>query len=59
MLKESPWHMSNNREVVVEIVDTQEKIERFLDLIEPMLLGGAIATLERAHVVLYRHPEQR
>jgi uncharacterized protein len=53
LLKESPWHLSNNREVVVEIVDTKERIERFLDSIEPML-DGAIATLERAHVIHYR-----
>ena len=57
MLRDNPWRLSNNREVVVEIVDKEEKIKKFLDLIEPML-GGAIATLERAHVVYYRDREQ-
>ncbi len=51
--KDNPWRLGNDREVIVEIVDTEEKISRFIGEIEPML-KDAIATLERAHVVFYR-----
>jgi len=54
--KDRPWRLANDREVIVEIVDTQEKIEAFLGSIEPML-EGTIATLERAYVVHYRAKE--
>ena len=43
------------RPVVVEIVDGEETLRRFLATIEPMLAGHAVRmTLERAHVVHYR-----
>jgi len=56
-LKDSAWHLSNNREVIVEIVDAPEKIDAFLQSIEP-LLADAIVTTERAQVILYRHKEK-
>jgi len=37
----------------VEIVDAQEKLERFLELIEPHISAG-LATLEKAQVKFYR-----
>lgn len=40
--------------VVVEIVDIPEKIETFLELIEPSIKEGLV-TLEKAHIRLYRH----
>lgn len=41
--------------VVVEIVDSEEALERFLDDASAMLEGhAAIVTIERAHVVHYR-----
>jgi len=52
LLRESVWHLSNDREVIVEVVDTAEKIDAFLAAIEPML-GDAVVTLERAHVAFY------
>lgn len=55
--KERLWRITNDREVIVEIVDTPEKIDRFLELIEPML-QNAIVTMERAFVIHYRHQEQ-
>ena len=54
ILKERAWRIANDREVIVEIVDTKEKIDSFLALIEPML-QDAIVTLERACVIYYRH----
>ena len=39
--------------VVVEIVDSREKIEAFLDLIDDDITEG-LATLEKVHVRLYR-----
>ncbi|HOJ60479.1 MAG TPA: DUF190 domain-containing protein [bacterium] len=56
ILKEKAWRIANDREVIVEIVDTKEKIDSFLTLIEPML-QDAIVTLERACVIYYRRPE--
>lgn len=52
ILRESAWSLGNDREVVVEIVDAPERIRSFLASVEPML-GDAVVTLERAHVVFY------
>jgi PII-like signaling protein len=52
LLSESKWKLSNNMEVIVEIIDEDAKIRAFVDEIEPML-SDAIVTLERAHVVRY------
>ena len=41
--------------VVLEIVDQEASLMRFLEAIEPMITGHAVmATLERSHVVHYR-----
>ncbi len=53
VLKESRWRLANDREVVVEVVDKPEKINRFLGAVDPML-EGAVVTLERARVIFYR-----
>jgi len=45
--------LSEDLPVVVEIVDRAEKIERFLEEIEPWIDDG-LATLEKVRVVLYR-----
>jgi len=58
MLKESLWRLSNDREVIVEVVDTSEKIDGFLTEIEPML-QNVVVTLERAHVAFYRSEKER
>lgn len=39
--------------VVVEIVDSREKIEAFLDLIDDDITEG-LATIEKVHIRLYR-----
>lgn len=53
LLKDHPWRLANDREIVVELVDTQEALTGFLARIEPML-RDAIVTTERAHVIFYR-----
>ena len=42
--------LSADLPIVIEIVDTQEKIDAFLPHLEPMM-GGGLVTLERAQVV--------
>jgi PII-like signaling protein len=43
------------RPVVVEIVDEEARLARFLESVAPMLAGQqVVTTLERAHVVRYR-----
>lgn len=50
-----PFALQVERPVVVEIVDAEEALQRFLDAAAPMLEDHAvIVTLERAHVVRYR-----
>lgn len=39
--------------IIVELVDTREKLEAFLELIHPEIHGG-MATLEKAYVKFYR-----
>lgn len=53
ILKESPWALSQEIPVVVEVVDGPKHVERLLATVEPAFREGAI-TLERAHVFLYR-----
>jgi len=48
--------LSEDLPVVVEIVDTAEKIEAFLPTLEEMVQEGLV-TLERAEVILYRAPK--
>lgn len=45
--------LSEDLPIVVEIVDTQEKLEKFLDMIEPHIKAGLV-TLEKAQVKFYR-----
>ncbi|MGD9210140.1 MAG: DUF190 domain-containing protein [Desulfobacteraceae bacterium] len=46
--------LSEDLPVVVEIVDVPDKIEAFLELIEPSIKEGLV-TLEKAHIRIYRH----
>src|SRR5437868_9719868 len=45
--------LSEDLPVVVEIVDAREKLENFLDFIDPEIHAG-LATLEKAEVRFYR-----
>jgi hypothetical protein len=45
--------LSFDRPVVIEIVDSEEKIQRFLNEIQ-RLLGGGLVTLERVQAIFYQ-----
>lgn len=46
--------LSEDLPIVVEIVDTQDKLEQFLALIEPRIKTGLV-TIEKAQVKFYRY----
>ena len=46
--------LSEDLPIVVEIVDTEEKLEKFLDLVAPYLMAGLV-TMEAAHVRFYKN----
>jgi hypothetical protein len=59
VLGEHPNALQVERPVVIEIVDQEEKLVRFLETVEAMVQGHhVLVTLERAHVVHYRGGEQ-
>lgn len=45
--------LSEDLPVVVEIVDTEENLQKFLDVIEPHIKAGLV-TLEKAKIKFYR-----
>src|SRR5829696_5221889 len=45
--------LSEDLPIIIEIVDTQEKLDKFLALIEPYIKAGLV-TLEEARVKFYR-----
>jgi PII-like signaling protein len=45
--------LSEDLPIVVEIVDSSENLEKFLELIEPQIKAGLV-TLEKAQVRIYR-----
>lgn len=45
--------LSMDLPIVIEIVDSQEKIEAFLPILDQMM-GGGLVTLEKVRVVHYR-----
>ena len=50
--------LSMDLPMVIEIVDSEEKINAFLPALEEMMSGGMI-TLERVQVIEYRHAERQ
>ena len=51
--------LSMDLPIIVEVVDTDEKIQEVLPVMDGMI-GGGLVTLEKAHVVLYRaEPDAR
>src|SRR5438045_4824041 len=50
--------LSMDLPMVVEIVDSEEKINAFLPELEAMMSGGMV-TLERVQVIEYRHAERK
>ncbi|MHB8865571.1 MAG: DUF190 domain-containing protein [Pirellulaceae bacterium] len=54
LLASSNWSLVEHVPVIVEFVDDPQAIGRFLSVVEEVVLDG-MATLERGHVLLYRH----
>jgi uncharacterized protein len=50
--------LSMDLPIVIEIVDSEEKINKLLPALEQMMSGGMI-TLERVQVIDYRHIERK
>jgi hypothetical protein len=50
--------LSMDLPMVIEIVDSEEKINRFLPALDEMM-GGGLVTLERAKVIRYRDQGRR
>ncbi len=50
--------LSEDLPIVVEIVDIQEKLEKFLDVIEPHIKAGLV-TMEKAQIKFYRFESGR
>jgi uncharacterized protein len=48
--------LSMDLPIVIEIVDSEEKISAFLPILDQMM-GGGLVTLEQAKVIRYRHGE--
>jgi PII-like signaling protein len=53
LLEPTAWALVERVPVIVEIVDAPDAIGKFLATVEEIVLEG-LATLERAHVLLYR-----
>lgn len=58
LLESSNWSLVEHVPIIVEIVDSARAIGAFLTDVAELVLEG-FATLERAHVLLYRHPAAR
>jgi PII-like signaling protein len=54
LLESGAWSLVDHVPIIIEIVDAPQAIGRFLPVVEQMVPEG-MATLERAHVVVYRH----
>ncbi len=50
--------LSEDLPIVIEIVDTPERIEAFLPQIDGMIAEGLV-TLEKVRVIAYRHTESK
>jgi len=50
--------LSMDLPIVIEIVDSEEKVNAFLPVLDK-IMGGGLVTLERAKVIRYQNPEKR
>jgi len=48
--------LSNDLPIVIEIVDSEEKINAFLPVLDEMISGGLV-TMEKVQVIHYRNPD--
>lgn len=45
--------LSEDLPVVIELIDTREKLEDFMEIVDPVLKGGLV-TFEKMHIRMYR-----
>ena len=45
--------LSEDLPVIIEMIDTREKLENFMEIIDPVLKGGLV-TFEKMHIRMYR-----
>src|SRR5260370_28667215 len=57
LLQSSSWSLVEHVPVIVEIVDSPQAIGGFLSVLGEVIHEG-LATLERGHVLLYRHSRE-
>src|SRR6185312_12693346 len=50
--------LSMDLPIVIQIVDSEEKINAFLPFLDEMM-GGGLVTLEKTKVIHYRHQQER
>ena len=50
--------LSMDLPIVIEIVDSEEKIQEFLPILDEMIAGGLV-TLERVRAIVYRGAQDR
>ncbi len=49
--------LSEDLPVVIEMIDTKEKLESFLDIVDPVLTEGLV-TFEKMHIRMYRSNQE-
>jgi len=49
--------LSQDLPIIIEIVDKEERIQRFLPLLDSMVDEGMI-TVEKVHIIAYRHGDK-
>jgi len=49
--------LSEDLPMIIELVDEQDLLEDFLDLIDPVI-GEGLVTMEKMHIRLYRHKKK-
>ena len=47
--------LSEDLPVIIELVDTKEMLEQFLEVVDPVL-GEGLVTFEKMHIRMYRAP---
>src|SRR5450432_3916731 len=55
LIKASAWSLTKHEPIIIEMVDSGDRIEKFIDGPMSQLMIGGTATLERASVMMYRH----
>ena len=49
--------LSEDLPVVIEMIDTREILEGFLEVVDPVLKGGLV-TFEKMHILMYRSADK-